>query len=454
MHTIDKRKRILIPVVLLVVIGLAAWYFIDKGNSAAESTLSQASGTVEATTISMAPELAGRVAEVLVEQGDAVQAGDPLFRLDSEMLQAQRRRAAAAFDSAQANLATAETGLAAAEAARNSAAAGLEAAETAATAERLPVQKTLDELNINAAAARGEAARSVASANRAVRDADYNLDNFTVSSLQKNLTPSAGLALTQKLLDEARTAFEPYRFYPESDERREELKTTLDEAQSEYDSAVRRIELVAALEAAQARLSKAEDDLAKLQDGPNPQDVAILEARLAAIDAAPKQAEAGLEAAQVGIEAAKARLQAAKTALAQAQAELDLIDVQAGKLVVKSPIDGVVLTRFVEPGEVIQAGAAVMTVGQLSPLTITVYIPEDRYGEVALGQTAQVTVDSFPGRQFPATVVRIADQAEFTPRNVQTVEGRRNTVFAIELSLANADGRLKPGMPADVDFTQ
>jgi len=128
--------------------------------------------------------------------------------------------------------------------------------------------------------------------------------------------------------------------------------------------------------------------------------------------------------------------------------------VQAGKLVVNSPIDGVVLTRFVEPGEVIQPGAAVMTVGQLSPLKITVYIPEDRYGEITLGQTALVTVDSFPGQQFAATVVRIADQAEFTPRNVQTVEGRRNTVFAIELSIDNADGRLKPGMPADVDFTQ
>jgi multidrug resistance efflux pump len=287
-----------------------------------------------------------------------------------------------------------------------------------------------------------------------VRDADYNLDNFTVSSLQKDLAPSAGLAQTQKLLEDARAAFEPYRFYPENDERREELKTTLDEAQSEYDSAVRRIELVAALEAAQARLGKAEDDLAKLQDGPNPQDVAILEARLAAIEAAPKQAQAGLEAAQVGIKAANARLEAARSAVAQAQAELDLIDVQAGKLVVNSPIDGVVLTRFVEPGEVIQPGAAVMTVGQLSPLKITVYIPEDRYGEVALGQTARVTVDSFPGRQFPARVVRIADQAEFTPRNVQTVEGRRNTVFAIELSIDNADGRLKPGMPADVDFTQ
>ena len=238
----------------------------------------------------------------------------------------------------------------------------------------------------------------------------------------------------------------------ESDDYREELKEALDEAQSEYDSAVRRMELVSALEAAQSRLRKAEDDLSKLQDGPNPQDVAILEARLRAIEAAPRQAQAALEAAQVGIEAAGARLETARAAVAQAQAEIDLMDVQISKLVVVSPIDGVVLVRNIEAGEVVQAGAQALIVGRLSRLKITVYIPEDRYGEIMLGQTAQVTVDSFPGQEFSGTVVTIADQFEFTPRNVQTVEGRKNTVFAIELNIENADGRLKPGMPADVTF--
>ena len=61
-------------------------------------------------------------------------------------------------------------------------------------------------------------------------------------------------------------------------------------------------------------------------------------------------------------------------------------------------------------------------------------------------------MDSFPGQQFAATVTHIADRAEFTPRNVQTAEGRRSTVFAVRLSIDNPDGQLKPGMPADVDF--
>jgi len=103
---------------------------------------------------------------------------------------------------------------------------------------------------------------------------------------------------------------------------------------------------------------------------------------------------------------------------------------------------------------VLVPGAPLLTLVRLDNLTITVDVPEDRYGEVKLGQAAEVTVDSFPGQTFEARVVRIADQAEFTPRNVQTEEGRSTTVFAVELSVANLEGRLKPGMPADVNFNR
>ncbi len=449
MKSIEPRKRIII--LLVIVGGLAGLYFLLKGQAAKNGSL-QASGTIEAQEVNVAAELSGKVDQIFVEEGQVVKAGDPLFQLDDELLSAQRDRANAGLETAQANLVTAQTTLSSAETGVKSAEVALEAAQAAAEAERLPVQKALDDLFVNAPAARGEAARSVAAANRAVRDAEYQLFNYNVSSLQSELTPSEGLSLTLKLLNEARAKFEPYRYESENNDTREQLKEALDEAQSEYDSAVRRIELEAALEAAQSRLHKAEDDLAKLQDGPNPQDIAILEARLAAIDAAPRQAETGLEAARVGVDTAKSRLEAAKAALMQAQADLEVLDVQNSKLKVVSPIDGVVLTRAVEAGEVLSAGTPVMTIGDLSPLKITVYLPEDLYGSVKLDSEAEMSVDSFPGEVFRARVVKIANQAEFTPRNVQTAEGRRNTVFAIELVVDNLDQRLKPGMPADVVF--
>jgi len=115
-------------------------------------------------------------------------------------------------------------------------------------------------------------------------------------------------------------------------------------------------------------------------------------------------------------------------------------------------MDGVIITRNVEPGEFVQPGAVTFTMANLNDLTITVYVPEDQYGNISLGQEASVTVDSFPGETFDAVVTHIADQAEFTPRNVQTVEGRSSTVFAIKLKVTDFKGDLKIGMPADVVF--
>jgi multidrug resistance efflux pump len=128
------------------------------------------------------------------------------------------------------------------------------------------------------------------------------------------------------------------------------------------------------------------------------------------------------------------------------------LEAQMKKLEVLSPLAAIVLERSVEPGEVAVAGAPLLVLARLDSLTITIYLPEDQYGQVVLGQEAWVTVDSFPGETFSARVSYIADQAEFTPRNVQTAEGRRTTVFAVRLSIANGDSRLKPGMPADVVF--
>ena len=156
--------------------------------------------------------------------------------------------------------------------------------------------------------------------------------------------------------------------------------------------------------------------------------------------------------AEQNIAQAEAMLEQAKSVLVQIESQLALIDIQAEKLTMTSPIDGTILTRSVELGEVVSPGLTTMTIAPLDELTVTIYIPEDRYGEISLGDVATLTVDSFPEERFEATVVHIADQAEYTPRNVQTKEERQTTVFAIRLSVMNVDGMLKPGMPADLVF--
>jgi multidrug resistance efflux pump len=188
----------------------------------------------------------------------------------------------------------------------------------------------------------------------------------------------------------------------------------------------------AALSVANERLSVAQDSLSALQSGDN----------------SPQAAQATAALAQ-----AKSGAQQAQDAVGQAQANLDLLNAQMNKLEVVAPQDGVILTRNIEPGEYVQPGADAMSMANIASLTITVYVPEDLYGRISLGQNASVSVDSFPGAKFSAAVSNISNQAEFTPRNVQTVEGRSSTVYAIKLNVNDPQGKLKPGMPADVVFS-
>jgi len=410
------------------------------------------SGVVEVIEVSVAPELSARVLEVYAEEGDQVQEGEELLRLEDTLIQEERRRALAALDAAQANLLTAQTGVAAAQANLNTAESNLDAVQAEAKVELIAAEQAIDELYDTVEIARSQALARVTEANRAVREAQYRLDNFTVPNEQQDMGTMEALEIMKERLDAARKAFEPYKYYPSGDQTRKDRKEDLDEAQADYDSALRNLEYETALEEAQAALDKAMEDLAALQDGPDPDDIEVLESQIVAINATPKQAEAVVEQAQVGMEQAQATLEQAKTMVNGAQTDLELIDIQLKKVVIYSPTKGTVLNRSIEPGEVVQAGAPVMNIGQLDQLSITVYIPENSYGQIKLGEKAYIVSDSFPDEIFEAQVVRIADRAEYTPRNIQTKEDRVTTVFAIKLSVVDPLGKLKPGMPVDVIF--
>jgi multidrug efflux pump subunit AcrA (membrane-fusion protein) len=132
-----------------------------------------------------------------------------------------------------------------------------------------------------------------------------------------------------------------------------------------------------------------------------------------------------------------------------ARSALDALQTQDAKFILRAPIAGLVLERPVHVGEVALPGAPLMTLADLDHMTLTVYVPEDQLGRVYVGQPVSVTVDAYAGRTFLGSVIYIADEAEFTPRNVQTREERVNMVFAVRVALPNPDHALKPGMPAD-----
>jgi multidrug resistance efflux pump len=193
----------------------------------------------------------------------------------------------------------------------------------------------------------------------------------------------------------------------------------------------------------EAQINDAQRRYAELQNGPDPDAFALAEARLSA-------ARARLRAAQA--DPAEEQLNLARVQIEVAKTSIEVIKAQIAKLILTAPIEGRVISRSIEPGEVALPAAPLLVLADLYHLRIIIYLPEDRYGQVNIGDEAIVTVDSFPGEEFSARIVRIADEAEFTPRNVQTAEGRRTTVFAIELEIENPEGKLKPGMPSDVEF--
>ena len=125
-------------------------------------------------------------------------------------------------------------------------------------------------------------------------------------------------------------------------------------------------------------------------------------------------------------------------------------DVSGKRERLRSPIDGVVLLRAAEPGEIVAAGGSLLVIANLDEMTLTIYLPEDQYGKIYLGQEYPIAVDSFPDRVFMGKVTHISDKPEFTPQNIRTVEGRKSTVYAVRLTIPNPDHDLKPGMPADV----
>jgi HlyD family secretion protein len=170
--------------------------------------------------------------------------------------------------------------------------------------------------------------------------------------------------------------------------------------------------------------------------------------QLAARQAATAAARAQLDLVQAG--ATREAIRNLEAAVVQARAARDLARLNLDRTVLRAPVAGTVTGRLVEVGETVVPGTAAFTLSRLDELWVRIFIPEPEIGRVRLGQRAAITVDSYPGKKFPGRVIYIAPEAEFTPRNVQTPEGRAETVFAVRVAVEQGAGLLKPGMPADV----
>jgi HlyD family secretion protein len=459
-----KIGRILLVILLLLAVAVVVYWYVTTQKPVAVSTALTGSGTVETTEVNIASEVTGRIVDVSVSEGDAVKMGDTLFKLDDSLLNAQRDQAQTNLSAAQAGLDAANTALAAAKSGVNTAQAQYDQALALARLQAQPARLTSwdqaqpSEFNqpvwyFTHTEEITAALQEVNAASDALGTAKSDFASLISSGVYINLSSTetrlanaqADFLNAKDVLDRAQ-AQNNRSLRDAAQQVYDASKAELDAAQKAYDELLTTQEAKDILEA-RARLAVAQEHYDLAVDRYN--------SLLTGEDAfSVRVAADSVAQAQANVTSAESKVTQAQKAIHQAQAALNLIDVQLGKLVITAPSAGIVLARNIEPGEVVLSGATALTLGQLDHLTITVYIPENRYGEIHLGGHALVSVDSFPNQSFDAEVTRIADQAEFTPRNVQTTEGRQTTVFAVELSVENPSGLLKPGMPADVAFNQ
>lgn len=383
-----------------------------ESNSTNGESVLTASGYIEGEEVTVAPEIQGLIAEVTVERGDSVSARDVVVLLDDATLASQRVEAEAALSVANA------------------------------------------ELDRVRAGAREE---DIAAARASLQEAQATLDGARQAVLNAREVISSPLSLDAQIHD-ARTQVDLALQNVELQEADlEETKIKHGVYVDQGGDAARTWDLQ--LEAAEARLAQAEADLSGaraylgslLDMRSNP---LSLEAELHSAQAEYEQAVAGVSAAEARLAELKARpadedVALAQAQVAQAEAGVALIDAQLDQLTLRAPMDGIVSTRSAQVGETAIAGRPLLTIANLDEVTLVLYIPENRIGQVRIGQAVEVTVDSFPDRVFIGCIDSIAGEAEFTPRNVQTQEERVNLVFAVDVTIPNPDHELKPGVPAD-----
>jgi HlyD family secretion protein len=352
------------------------------------------SGNIELTEVNIAFKTAGRLIERTVDEGDSVKKGQIVARLDRAELEAQREREAAGLASAQSQLAQAQTAL------------------------------------------------------------EWEQANLAGDVQQRK----ADLASNESRLQELKNGSRPQEI--------QESRATVEAAQSELDRAKRDWDRAQTLyknddisteqfdqyrnrwQSADAAIKQAQQRDALVQAGPRVEVVQAAEGQVEKARGALKMADANT----LEIKRREQELVTRRDEIERAKASLALIDAQLADTIAYSPVDGVVLVKSADVGEVLGVGTTVVTVGDIDHPWLRGYVNETALGKIKVGAKAKVTTDSYPGKVYDGRVSFIASEAEFTPKQIQTQEERVKLVYRIKIELDNPRRELKSNMPADAQI--
>jgi HlyD family secretion protein len=387
------KKRIIVIILALAAVA-AGVYAYRSGIGRAPDDRIMVSGNIELTEVNIAFKTAGRLIERTVDEGDPVKKGQAVARLDRDQLVAQRERQAAELASAEEQLAQAETSL------------EWERANLAGDVEQRKADLASNESRL--------------------------LELKNGSRPQEIQESRAAVEAAQSELDRAKRDWD----------RAQTLYKNDDISTEQYDQYRNR------WQSADAALKQAQQRDALVQAGPRVEVVQAAEGQVEKARGALKMAEANT----LEIKRREQELVTRRDGIESAKAGLALIDAQLADTIAYSPVDGVVLVKSADVGEVLGVGTTVVTIGDIDHPWLRGYVNETALGKIKVGSKARVTTDSYPGKVYDGRVSFIASEAEFTPKQIQTQEERVKLVYRIKIELDNPRRELKSNMPADAEI--
>lgn len=386
------KKRIIL--ILIVVLAAVAGTVAFRGMGHGDPNRIVVSGNIELTEVNIAFKTAGRLIERTVDEGDPVKKGQIIARLDRDQLTAQQERETAGLQSSELQLAQARTSL---------------------EWQKATLAADIEQKRADLAAAQARLAE---------------LRNG--SRPQEKQDAHAAVEAAQAEADRARKDFERAQTLIQND----------DISASQFDQYRNRAESTA------AALKSAKEKEALVLAGPRSEQIDAQAAQVERARALLKMSEANsLEMKRREQELATRRAEAARS-----KASLALIGTQISDTVVASPVDGVVLVKAADVGEVLAPGTSVVTIGDIDHPWLRGYINETDLAKVKIGSQARVSTDSYPGKIYNGRVSFISSEAEFTPKQIQTQQERVKLVYRIKIDVENPNRELKSNMPADAEI--
>jgi HlyD family secretion protein len=384
-----KKRRTFI-LLLLAAAGVGVWMW-RSGKFSSPSDRIQVSGNLELTLVDLSFKTTGLLKELLVREGDVVKKGQIIARLDQEQLRQQKARDQAQVASAESNYQQLMTTIA--------------------------FQKETLESDI--AAKRAD-----------LNEAQAHLDEFLAGSRKQDIQGAeAAVADARAQLQWARDEWG----------RAETLYKNEDISTSQHDQARTK------LDSAAANLKQAEEKYGMVKEGPRREEIAAARAQVAHAQAGLKTAEAN----RLELQRKEEELAARQAEIARSRAQVGISQSQLDDTTIVAPIDGVVLVKPAEAGEVVAAGMTILTIGDVEHPWLRAYIGERDLARVKLGQKVKLTTDSFKDKSYSGVVSFIASEAEFTPKQIQTKEERVKLVYRIKVEADNSTRDLKNNMPVD-----